>query len=60
MPGKGVRPFFHYPHAMVSKDGHQGDPSQATAEMGARFFRLAVETLTEQVTAALKEGAPTW
>lgn len=60
MPGKGVRPFFHYPHALVSKDGHQGDPTQATPEMGARFFSLAVGTLAEQVRGALRESAPQW
>ena len=43
MPGKGERPFFHYPHTLVSKDGHQGDPTKATPEMGARFYTLAVE-----------------
>ncbi len=60
MPGKGVRPFFHYPHALVSKDGHQGDPTQATPEMGARFFKLAVDTLSDQVRRALHEPLPTW
>lgn len=60
MPGKGVRPFFHYPHALVSKDGHQGDPSKATAEMGARFMQLAVETLARQVGEARAEEAPRW
>jgi creatinine amidohydrolase len=57
MPGKGVRPFFHYPHAAVSRDGHQGDPSQATAEMGRRMFELAVSSLSDQVKAALTESA---
>lgn len=58
MPGKGKRLFFHYPHAAVSRDGHQGDPTSATAEMGAQMFRLAVAGLAEQVRAALAETAP--
>lgn len=58
MPGKGVRPFWHYPHAMVSRDGHQGDPSKATAEMGKKMFDLAVTSLAQQVTASLTESAP--
>ena len=58
MPGKGVRPFWHYPHAMVSRDGHQGDPSKATAERGKAMFDLAVESLADQVRKARNEGAP--
>jgi creatinine amidohydrolase len=60
MPGKGERPFFHYPHTLVSKDGHQGDPTKATAEMGARFFRLAVEALSAQLHQAVREPLPRW
>lgn len=58
MPGKGERLFFHYPHAAVSRDGHQGDPTQATPEMGKRMFDHAVQKLADQVSTALKERAP--
>src|SRR5665213_3344984 len=58
MPGKRVRPFWHYPHSMVPRDGHQGDPSKATAEMGKKMFDLAVTSLAQQVTASLTESAP--
>jgi creatinine amidohydrolase len=58
MVGHGVRPFFHYPHAAVSRDGHQGDPSTATAAAGKHYFNLAVTSLAEQVTRALTETPP--
>ena len=58
MPGRGERPFWHYPHFLVSRDGHQGDPSRATAEAGKRMFELAVESLADQVRQALREQAP--
>ena len=58
MPGHGQRPFFHYPHAAVSRDGHQGDPSQATAEKGRAMFEHAVDKLAELVESALHEEAP--
>jgi creatinine amidohydrolase len=58
MPGRGERPFWHYPHAMVSRDGHQGDPSQATAALGRKMFDLAVSSLAGQVKAALHETPP--
>lgn len=58
MPGRGQRLFFHYPHGAVSTDGHQGDPTKATPELGARMFRLAVTSLAEQIRAALKEEPP--
>jgi creatinine amidohydrolase len=58
MPGHGERPFFHYPHAAVSRDGHQGDPTRATPEMGRRMFDHAVEVLAGQLATALAERAP--
>jgi creatinine amidohydrolase len=58
MPGKGLRPFWHYPHAMVSRDGHQGDPSKATPELGKTMFDRAVASLAEQVSKARAEPAP--
>ena len=58
MAGQGLKPFFHYPHALVSRDGHQGDPSSATPEAGKRYFELAVNSLAEQVRAALVENPP--
>jgi creatinine amidohydrolase len=58
MEGKGVRPFFHYPHAAVSRDGHQGDPTKATPELGEKMMRVAVDSLAQQVKAALTEEPP--
>jgi creatinine amidohydrolase/Fe(II)-dependent formamide hydrolase-like protein len=58
MVGHGVRPFFHYPHSAVSRDGHQGDPSTATAAAGKHYFELAVKSLADQVTSALTETPP--
>jgi len=60
MVGQGLRPFFHYPHSAVSRDGHQGDPSTATAAAGKRYFEMAIASLAEQVKAALVETAPTF
>lgn len=58
MPGKGARPFWHYPHSLVSRDGHQGDPSKSTPALGKKMFELAVSSLAEQVNAALTETPP--
>jgi len=60
MAGQGLRPFFHYPHSMVSRDGHQGDPSSATAAAGKHYFEMAVAGLAEQVKAALTETPPSF
>lgn len=57
-PGKGVRLFFHYMHKDVSRDGHQGDPTGATPELGERIYRMAVDGLSEQVKRALVETKP--
>ena len=60
MVGQGLQPYFHYPHTAVSRDGHQGDPSTATAEAGKRYFEMAVTSLAEQVSKALVETVPTF
>lgn len=58
MPGHGERPFFHYPHAAVSRDGHQGDPTPATPEMGRRMFDHAADKLAALLESALVERVP--
>jgi creatinine amidohydrolase len=58
MPGRGLRPFFHYAHFCVSRDGHQGDPSKATPEMGREMFEHIVNALAARLKSALEEKTP--
>lgn len=58
VPGQGKRLFYSYLMRNISRTGHLGDPSTATVELGEQLYRMAVDGLSAQMTAARSETAP--
>jgi len=56
--GRREKYFFYYLIRQLSDVGYMGDPSRATREMGEEIYRKAVEGLSRQLKAALKEEPP--
>jgi creatinine amidohydrolase/Fe(II)-dependent formamide hydrolase-like protein len=58
VPGQGKRLFYSYLIRNITRTGHLGDPTKATVELGETLYRMAVDGLSQQITAAREERPP--
>jgi len=58
VPGQGKKLFFSYLMRNISREGHLGNPSTSTVELGEKLYRMAVDGLSAQLEAARKEKPP--
>jgi len=58
VPGQNKKLFFSYLIRNLTRTGHLGDPSPSTVAIGEELYRMAVDGLSAQLTAARTETAP--